>query len=72
MTVNKVVSFLAIADNDSPAFENLKNDVNTLESKKQKMEKNLHNLEDAIASSKGLLWTSILSVANAKTRVRTF
>jgi prefoldin subunit 5 len=55
MTVNKVVSFLAIADNDSPAFENLKNDVNTLESKKQKMEKNLHNLEDEIASSKGLL-----------------
>ena len=53
MTVNKVVSFLAIADNDSPAFENLKNDVNTLESKKQKMEKNLHNLEDEIASSKG-------------------
>jgi hypothetical protein len=40
MTVNKVVSFLAIADNDSPAFENLKNDVNTSESKKQKMEKN--------------------------------
>lgn len=55
MTVNKVVSFLAIADNDSPAFENLKNDVNTSESKKQKMEKNLHNLEDEIANSKGLL-----------------
>jgi hypothetical protein len=41
-------------------------------SKKQKMEKNLHNLEDEIARSKGLLWTLILSVANAKTIVRTF
>ena len=70
MTVNKVVSFLAIADNDSPAFENLKNDVNTLESKKQKMEKNLHNLEDEIASSNDLL-NSISAIVNIKTRVRT-
>jgi hypothetical protein len=36
MTIKKLVSFLAIVDNDLPAFANLKNEVNALDPKNRK------------------------------------